>query len=334
MTRAVIPWTVCYDPTATATTPISPHLAMRIPILSLGIVLGSLSAQASYTVYGSSCGGSCDSSNAGATALKNLSQNSNLFCIRVVNGPAPQVVKGFALLTRTTPNTSPFTLKCQVYGADSAGKPGSVLATGDMAITATLAMQKMTNFKTANGASLLQIPANATYFLSYTSQAGRMFFPIAASGTARFHYLRSPTGTSWSGPFNSQPWAFRVDCSNRIPPRLTNSGVPGLGASFSVDLVGAKPASGVVLALGTSDKAWSGMPLPLTLPGSTCQLLCSLEFVFPLRTDQNGAAAMRFTVPNDNALKGFTFFNQFASEEVGASPLDLAFSNAGKGVIH
>src|SRR5262245_42155580 len=103
-----------------------------------------------------------------------------------------------------------------------------------------------------------------------------------------------------------------------------------LGASFALEL-SSVPASGAgLIALGVSDTAWSGSPLPASLapvgmPG--CTLLVSLDTLYLVGASPAGIATLTLTVPSDPAFAGVRTFVQGAALDPGVNALGVVVSN-------
>ncbi|MHC4852023.1 MAG: hypothetical protein ACYTF5_08400, partial [Planctomycetota bacterium] len=291
------------------------------------LVLGSLAfAQGTYTTFGQGCPGSgggnvCASANPNTTAHRKLSQNSNIFALGVPATTQLRVVMGFELFTQTNNRTTPLTIKTEIYYADATGKPaGSPKATGTMTIGATAGWYRTTFTRP------LLVPANQKFFLSYISVSNQMWFPIAASGTKVSHFFHSPTSTAWSGTapngFITQFWAWKVICAGSNIPTLSNTGVPSLGTKFSVDLANGRANAPAIFIVGLSKTVWGTTRLPwdlASLGAGGCKLYVSLDVELKVTTDGSGKFVQQLTVPNDPALRGVKFYNQYAVGDVGAN---------------
>lgn len=80
-----------------------------------------------------------------------------------------------------------------------------------------------------------------------------------------------------------------------------------------------------VWLIGTSDRQWLGVPLPIDLSGmgsTGCKLYTSVLFTVGGATDSNGSLSITAaTLPFDAALAGAVFFSQVFSTDTGPSPL-------------
>jgi len=315
-----------------------PNHLVAVTVLVLG---GLVPAQATYTAFGSGCAGTgggnvCASANANATSAPS-NQNLNIFALGVPASSTIQLVLGFELFTQTVNQTNPLTIATQIFYADSTGKPtGSPVATGTMTIGATAGWYRTTLSK------LLIVPANQKFFLSYTSVSGQMKFPFGPRtvGTKVSHFWHSPTATVWNGTapngFLTQTWAWKVICAGGSNvPALSNTGVPTIGKTFSVDLANARANAPAIFAIGLSNTLWNSTKLPwdLTSIGAAgCNLYVSLDVELLVKTDANGKFVQNLAVPNSSALKGFKFYNQYGISDPSANPFGVVFSNGGAGV--
>ena len=121
-----------------------------------------------------------------------------------------------------------------------------------------------------------------------------------------------------------------------VIPLLANTGQPTTGASFSVNLSGARASSTAVLLTGTSKTAWSGIPLPFNLGGvgaPQCNLLVSADFLAVAATSAVGGATIPVSIPNDASLLSGKFYQQFTVVDAGANALGYAFTRGGEGTI-
>ncbi|MEZ5989001.1 MAG: hypothetical protein R3F30_07735 [Planctomycetota bacterium] len=115
-------------------------------------------------------------------------------------------------------------------------------------------------------------------------------------------------------------------------------GVPTVGGSFALELAHnaiATAKSIAILHFGVSDKTWLTVPLPADLGpfgAKGCPILCSGEIAFALVLTPGLNLKVPQVVPNDKALLGVTYYNQFLTLNV-TSTIELASSNGGKAVV-
>ncbi|MCB9881719.1 MAG: S8/S53 family peptidase [Planctomycetes bacterium] len=110
---------------------------------------------------------------------------------------------------------------------------------------------------------------------------------------------------------------------------LKNTGVPEIATSFSVDVSGAKASSVAVLWLGANQL---NVSLGTLAPG--CTLYASYDAILgAVPTSAAGSGSLTLGVPNNTALIGVKFYNQYMVLDAGANTLGLVFSNGGAGKI-
>ncbi|MFQ5506781.1 MAG: hypothetical protein ACE5F1_18580, partial [Planctomycetota bacterium] len=159
--------------------------------------------------------------------------------------------------------------------------------------------------------------------------------PVASSGLKSVYYWRAGNSGAWTGGPSSQwAWAWRVNCvsvSGSVP-LLSNTGLPVLGRSFSVDLSRALGRTPAILVLGGSKAKWGAFQLPLDLtaagaPG--CRLLASYDIPLGTLTSIAGTASFMLPVPGDTRFLGRQLHNQWVVVDPLVNALGLAFSDGG-----
>lgn len=107
------------------------------------------------------------------------------------------------------------------------------------------------------------------------------------------------------------------------------NGLYGPGVTHFVTGTGLGANALVLAAFGVSNTT-SFVPLPFTLPGTSCTLLASPDVTLGAVADGNGAltGAIALTVPADPALSGLVLYEQLASLVAGANPWGIVLSNA------
>jgi hypothetical protein len=159
-------------------------------------------------------------------------------------------------------------------------------------------------------------------------------------------------GATWSGPFQSWQWKFRVYCggppghyevfgngcagSNRLRPVLGWNGLPNLGASLQVTLDRGIAGSGAILTTGFSNTLMGTVNLPYDLaprgaPG--CLVLSAIESTSFVTIDAAGRASSNFAIPSNVNLQGLPFYNQWFVLDQAANVLGLTASNGGAGTV-
>ena len=119
-------------------------------------------------------------------------------------------------------------------------------------------------------------------------------------------------------------------------PTLAATGVPTLNKLFTINLLFGKPTTPVALNFGVSKTVWGTVTLPFDLtpyqaPG--CSVLASGEIALYTTTSAAGTASTAFTVPNDAALVGVLFYNQWAIIDAAANGLGVTVSAGGQGKV-
>lgn len=157
-------------------------------------------------------------------------------------------------------------------------------------------------------------------------------------------------GASWSGPFQSLQWKFRIwsgpaghidlfgaGCSGAAgTPRLSWFGLPMAGTSFDVLLDRAVGGTVAALILGDSNTNFGGQALPLSLASigaPACSLLSSVVATLGSGVDPSGQAVLSLAIPANPALAGFGFYGQWFCLDLNANALGLTFSNGGSMIV-
>jgi hypothetical protein len=159
-------------------------------------------------------------------------------------------------------------------------------------------------------------------------------------------------GATWSGPFQSWQWKFRVYCggppghyevfgngcagSNRLRPALGWSGLPNLGASLQISLDRGLASSVALLTIGDSNTIMGTVNLPYDLgpqgaPG--CPVLASIGSTLFVPTDATGRATASLGIPPNVNLQGLRFYDQWFVLDGTANVLGLTASNGGAGTV-
>lgn len=160
--------------------------------------------------------------------------------------------------------------------------------------------------------------------LDFTGNAGYFVLGGAGSPFLRTVPIFGTTSTTLAGPIPGDPkdMATTMSASSALwpfGPASCGAGAgtiqwagswPGLGVTTDITLVNGLPGAPAILAIGSSDFSWGGLPLPLSLPGG-CSLLVSPDQTLPTTTDAAGDASFTFVVPNDPALSGLIMFGQW-----------------------
>ncbi|MGH7151178.1 MAG: hypothetical protein ACREIU_10785, partial [Planctomycetota bacterium] len=112
---------------------------------------------------------------------------------------------------------------------------------------------------------------------------------------------------------------FGCPGAGNYTPQISTSGIPNLGnATFAFELSQALGGALALLALGGSNTAWNGFPLPWHLAGlgmPACYLFVSPDLLFPVVASGTGAgagaASVALPVPSDPALVGSSVYAQW-----------------------
>ena len=97
------------------------------------------------------------------------------------------------------------------------------------------------------------------------------------------------------------------------------------GGGWTIWGTGLAPSSPCVVFLSGSNQIGpGGLPLPFTLPGTTCQIGTGGELSFAATADTSGTllpytAGTEFAAPADGSLQGITVYHQIASVAPGAN---------------
>ncbi|MCA8968445.1 MAG: hypothetical protein KDC95_01625 [Planctomycetes bacterium] len=305
---------------------------MRIPLFTL-LLTSALTAQtATFTTFGAGCAGSipggCPSSNASITQTGNT-HNTNIFA-HPITPTSTMLLLGFRVFNMSTTNQNE-TIPTEIYLADSAGAPKNpAIASSTMVVTPNQGWHS-TKFLPP-----IPITANTTFFISHNG-GSKVTWSWDASGTNYTHYWHSPTTTTWSGPFLTQKWAFKIDCAGGTSsPQLSATGVPKLGTQYTIDLGNALPNTAAGLIFGVSKSTWGlfQLPLDLTPAGANgCSLNVSFDALTGIGVNAQGVGNVPITVPSSTQLLGVQFHNQYLVIDQQANQLGIAFSNGGTSLI-
>jgi hypothetical protein len=142
-------------------------------------------------------------------------------------------------------------------------------------------------------------------------------------------------GANTTGGFtNGSAQGYGQGCSaapSAAPATATATGLFGPGGAHALGGTNLGANAFVIGAFGLSDTL-SFVPLPFTLPGTSCSLLASPDVTFAAVADANGAltGANAFTLllPPDPAISGVSGFEQLASLVPAANPWGIVLSNA------
>ena len=183
----------------------------------------------------------------------------------------------------------------------------------------------------ANGRNILieflnRSTRSVTQFLDAASGAGATttrVYAFNASATTATAILRN----------YGLVMCFRKAGGTGAIPLLSNTALPKLGGSYSVNLSQAKPNTIAVFFLGLSRRNWSIITLPFDLgpfgaPG--CSVLASGDFSMGLPVNSSGQASFLAPVPNDKRICGASLYYQYLVFDPRANRFGLVSSNGGQ----
>ncbi|MCA8958725.1 MAG: hypothetical protein KDC87_21795 [Planctomycetes bacterium] len=316
-------------------------------VLAAVIFAAAVSAQqpATYEIYGHGCAGTgvdpvvCGSLNDKTSTFTPIGNNTalpNEYCYHHKAASAITVV-GIRLWSRTLSTNPSELIGIGFYRAVSGAPSTTPEVIGTMLVTNT------DDFHTGYFSTPVTVAANEEFWVSQFDsnvvRAAGTSNGVVATGTT---YWRRPANSTsaWSATGIVSNPSYHILCmgsgtSGTGIPNLMHTGLPKLGATFSVDIHHA-PMSVATLLLGVSDTTSWGVPLPLDLglfgaPG--CKVFASAEFMVPAGVPINGSASVKLTVPNSPTLSGFKFYNQFWIVEPSVNAMGLTTTNAGVGTI-
>lgn len=117
------------------------------------------------------------------------------------------------------------------------------------------------------------------------------------------------------------------------PPVLSAAAAPAVGKAFQLDVKQA-PNGAAIAVFGASATAWGPIKLPLDLsavaPG--CVVFQGLDLLLTAGV-ASGTGKVVVPIPNNKALIGSKFLNQWIVLDKTANKLGLLFSNGGAGTI-
>lgn len=234
----------------------------------------------------------------------------------------------------------------------SLGSPITITGNGSASGTRNLTTKTHTGpLSTASGTSLCYatdttggnsgspvIDANSNMAIGVHTHGGCSSTGGCNSGTAA---SRAAWATARAQICSATPGAYRTygrGClgSNGSFPALSNNGLPVTGVPFDVVLSQARGNAAVTLLVGTSDTQWNGLTLPfdMTIVGAVgCNLLASGQLLLGTTTNGSGGATISIRFPDNSALIGLLFYNQFIIADQPANNLGLVFSNGGAGTV-
>ncbi|MFQ5505665.1 MAG: hypothetical protein ACE5F1_12845 [Planctomycetota bacterium] len=229
--------------------------------------------------------------------------------------------KNFVYVSRSFNGTGQVFSGARLGGVRQTGKSQAVTATaGQLRITRTGSAIR-TFYKVGLGWNPMQVFTSA-------------FSGIATVQVAAF--------SGDNGTFQVDSDSIQYRGQNLEPPRRYGAGCnslrmewdswPVLGIkTFKIGTRGAPPLAPLLVFLGTSDKLWGAIRLPLDLspllaPG--CWLLTGIELPTLITADQNGFGILPLLIPRNASLTGRIVFAQCMAVNQNANPLGLSWSDA------
>jgi hypothetical protein len=155
-------------------------------------------------------------------------------------------------------------------------------------------------------------------------------------GNSRNNQLFSYPLDAWTGSIPSSSVAVGNGCRANNGTAAATHTASGLGLGLTAQYLGSSfvAAGGLpaLLAIGTSNTSFQGIPLPFDLtpagaPG--CSIYNNWIAVFATATSPgaNGSATVNVPIPNDPTLAGTTHYSQFVFVSPGANTLGVFTTN-------
>lgn len=239
---------------------------------------------------------------------------------RVASG-GPSVVSSFEFYTQSIGGSVNVPVKLFAGGV-----PGlTPIATTTMHVTSAL------GFHIARFTPPVLVPGTFSISLDLSAVSGVRTGEFA---TGAFNVVYTKTSpTAWTVGVQRNAWS--VTCAPVYTvPELSNTGLPTLGSTYSLDLAEAPATTFAVLASGLSDSTWAGGLLPVQLPGAPgCDLLVDPVVLTAHVTSVTGTATSPISVPNTVGLVGADLFHQWVVLDGPANASGLVTSNAGRARI-
>jgi hypothetical protein len=274
-----------------------------------------------FVTYGNGCSGGagnvCLSANTQPPFAGNRGVGGN-FALPVNTGATVRVICGFELYCKLASAASA-NMRVWIYDAAASGGPGKILRSGTMAVTNTL------KWNTTAFAPLILLP-NTRFFLVFDNRVN-LNLPIMTTGTRNVHYFNGPP--TWNGPFTSVRWNYKVVCCGGSTPTISNTGVPTINNSFTVDLAAAANNAQSYLSVGLGRTN-----IDLSIIGAPgCALYTNPLLLFGMRTSATGTARMRLAIPNNSSLVNAVFQTQWGVVTPAANPAGILFTAGGEGKV-
>jgi hypothetical protein len=302
-------------------------------------------AQGKYETLGSGCGavGSAgiqvNNKNAtAANAAAALYPNEYSYPVNV-SATTVTVVTGVRFFTKSSGGFKSVDVRIYMPSAASATTPNSKPLD-----TTRMTVGPNSNYWVAN----FNKPhiVKGTFWVSFDCYETGMTYP---QGPSVVNASNLTTGTNitpvfWRRPASAGPgtWsqtglvkipAYDILKGGTPPPVLSAASAPVVGKAFQLDVKQA-PNGAAVAAFGASSAAWGPIKLPLDLsavaPG--CFVFQGLDLLLTAGV-ANGTGKVVIPIPNNKALVGSKFLNQWIVLSKSANALGLLFSNGGAGTI-
>ena len=251
----------------------------------------------------------------------------NAYFVFQATAPDDMWVSGFELFADL--NSGSANATTVLYRANgSGGSPGSLVRTGSMGMN-TANVWRKSHFETpyyfAKGTKFyvgIRTPSSSTIRLRFR----------ASSGSNANYFWRPATQATWNGGttgFNT-PVGFKVH-GHTGAARLVYSGIPEIGKSVQVKLVGASTSRIYGLLFSPSATKWGPITLPWDLPfWSGCKLYVGYDSLLATgSTGSSGTGTVTIPVPNAKNLINLRFYNQFWVLERTGSSLEMSWTNGG-----
>lgn len=238
----------------------------------------------------------------------------------------------FRVGTSTSMPVESFELFCASVGGGTVTVPARIYVGTTPGVapvaTTTMTVGGSPGFYTATFDPPVNVPG--AYYIGIDTSALDVYLAELQAGSINVAYSRTNTSAPWVVSV-TRP-SYRVLCAAEYKvPSLTNDGLPVLGGSFDVELSDGPGVTFAVIVQGLSDTAWTGGPLPLTLPTTqSCDLLVSPDATSALITDSAGATSFNVPVPNAASLGGLEIFYQWVVLDGPANAIGLITSNGGR----
>ncbi len=315
-----------------------PHLAVAL------LAAATLPAQAAFVPFGHGCNGGtqsfCIAQNDQNPVLTQRSL-PNEYAYAVLNTTAaPLEVVGFELFVESV-SLAPATIQTGLY-FDAAG-PTATAHTNPLTSANSLGTMDVAGppawYRTYVNPPVTIAPGAAFWISADTNAVRPPDSSNGSPGPAASKWRRPPFGTTaWATTGIIQNPTFRIVCySGQGPvPYLTNTGLPVLGQSYSLDLKRGVPGTFAFMITGLNDTMWAAFPLPYELSpfgAPECWNFTSSDVAVLAILDGNGEGSHSLAVPNNPNLSGLTLFHQAApftfNNVLGLAPTNAARATAG-----